>query len=737
MFVKKMNISQLLLSIIVGLSVLTTLLVGMLAVKNSDTALKNKAKDTLVSLLEARLTALDLYLQSIEQDLEIIANNEVVKEAITAFTTAWNEIPLADSGKAELLQRIYITENPFPTGEKDKLIDADDDSYYSSVHARFHPWFRDVLIKRGYYDIFLFDTEGDLVYTVFKELDFATNMNNGPWKETDLSKAYKAVIAECEPGKKVFFDFKPYAPSHDAPASFIAQGIFDEKDQCLGVLVFQMPISRINNVMQVKAGMGETGETYLVGEDSLMRSDSRFSESSTILKKRVASETALKALNGKSGVEITHDYRNIPVFSAYNFIEFNGVRWAVLAEIDKAEVIQPINKMLVTISIEILLILIVISFVALKISRYLTQPISEMVTVMNTISNDEFDVMVPGVERSDEIGEMARAVQVFRENGLESQQLRKEQEELYKAQEAMQHKQELIQTHAREQRRSDMHRLADHFQREVGTASRELVQSSEVLQEAATQMKTTANETHESSKAVAEATHTMNQRVSTMSETTSRITESSGMISQRANELATRSLETSERAEESSVRVTTLQKLIENTSAVVDSIKSIAEQTNLLALNATIEAARAGDAGKGFAVVAGEVKKLASETGDRTVEIEKQISEIQNAMNQTVDASHMIRETISNMNETANYMIDTAQLQQRDIMSVANNMEDLTKAASVVTETITSVQQGALESDQASQILNESAGNIAKLAENVTTVSTRFLQEIHDLANDE
>ncbi|MFQ5535732.1 MAG: cache domain-containing protein [Sphingomonadales bacterium] len=202
------------------------------------------------------------------------------------------------------------------------VYDAGDGSRYSAVHARHHPWFHQIQQTREYYDIFLFNAEGDLIYTVFKELDYATNFSSGEWAETDLGQVFRDAVAQPREGFQTFQDFEPYAPSNDAPASFIATPVLDADGQLLGVVAFQMPIGRINRLMGNRAGMGETGEAYLVGPDFLMRSDSRFSEKSTILVRKVEGPTVRAALKGGAGIEIIDDYRGVPVISAYKPFDF-------------------------------------------------------------------------------------------------------------------------------------------------------------------------------------------------------------------------------------------------------------------------------------------------------------------------------------------------------------------------------------------------------------------------------
>ena len=165
---------------------------------------------------EIQAKAVQDYLGTIQRDLLVMSRNQVFLSALADFSSAFAALPEPQ----KTLQKLYITDNPNPTGQKEALDAASDGSEYSRLHAQYHPWIREFLQTGGYYDIFLFNTSGDLVYTVFKELDYATNMNTGQWRATDLAAAFKAGLAG-RPGEFSFFDFKPYAPSNDAPASFI------------------------------------------------------------------------------------------------------------------------------------------------------------------------------------------------------------------------------------------------------------------------------------------------------------------------------------------------------------------------------------------------------------------------------------------------------------------------------------------------------------------------------------
>ncbi|MDF1764244.1 MAG: hypothetical protein P1U57_12620, partial [Oleibacter sp.] len=177
------------------------------------------------------------------------------------------------------LQTAYIASNPFPLGEKHNLLASNNSNSYDKLHASIHPYLKSFLNEFGYYDIFLVEPEnGNVVYTVFKEIDYATSLIHGPFANSGLGHVFRKAMESKE--NTSFVDFAPYLPSYHMPASFISEKII-KKGKVVGVLIFQMPVNTINNIMNntldwQSLGLGMSGETYLVGEDLLMRSESRF-----------------------------------------------------------------------------------------------------------------------------------------------------------------------------------------------------------------------------------------------------------------------------------------------------------------------------------------------------------------------------------------------------------------------------------------------------------------------------
>ncbi len=275
-----------------------------------------------------------------------------------------------------LMQYLYIAGNKNETGKKQLLNYAEDGSEYSKIHSVYHPIIRSFLETFGYYDIFLIDNEtGHLVYSVFKEVDYTTSLLSGPYKNTNFAQVFRESRNAQEKNFIKLVDFEPYDPSYTAPASFISTPIFDG-DEKIGVLIFQMPIDKINSIMTgdnnwKEDGLGSSGETYLVGEDYKMRSISRFliedsigyfnelqrigynnsiirkikKLNTTILLQDVKTDAVINALRGNSDKKIVLDYRGISVLSAYARLNIQDVNWVICSDIDEAEVIESVSHM--------------------------------------------------------------------------------------------------------------------------------------------------------------------------------------------------------------------------------------------------------------------------------------------------------------------------------------------------------------------------------------------------------
>jgi len=713
---RSLRISTKLPLLIVAVALTATIITGISSYFSSSAFLSDAASLKMTSLVASRKSEMQDYLKSIEEDLKLVANNATVREALTAFADGYGASGVAAN---DTLRRAYIADNPHPLGEKHKLDAASDGSAYSTAHATYHPWFRKLMETRGYYDVFLVDASGDLVYSVFKENDFATNLLTGRWKESDIAQVFRSVRGASQTGAVAFTDFAPYAPSNNAPASFIATPVQDAAGGFAGALVFQMPIDRINTIMGNSVGLGETGETYLVGSDFLMRSESRFrqtGEPSTILNRRAETETVRAALAGETGVMVTKDYRGTKVLSGYTPITFNGVTWALMAESDEAEILAPTMELRNQIFMLGAVVVLITGALGFFFARSISNPITRMNTVMRRLSGGELDTEVPFTTRTDEIGDMADAVQVFKDNALEVKRLEAEQKEMEARTEAQAKA-------AREKLAADFEAAVGGIVDSVASAATEMLASAQTLSasaaETSTRSATVAAAAEEASTNVQAVSGAAEELSSSISEINRQVSES-----QQVSEVAVTNVDATNQ------RVSQLTSAADKIGEVIALITDIAEQTNLLALNATIEAARAGEAGKGFAVVAAEVKELAGQTAKATEEIGKQIKGIQGATQETVGAIGSIGETIQQIRAVSTAISASVEQQGAATFEIARNIEQVSGGVGEVTSTIAGVSSTAQETGAASTQLVAAANELSKQSEMLRGEVDRFLSGV-------
>ena len=237
----------------------------------------------------------------------------------------------------------------------------------------------------GYYDLFLINPDGFVFYSVCKEPDYQTNMVDGKFKDSGLGGLVRSALETKEFG---FADFEPYAPSKGAPAAFIAQPVINNGETEI-IVALQLPLDAINGIMGVRAGMGETGETYLVGSDLRMRSDSFLDKeghsvaasfAGTVERNGVDTEAARAALAGKTEAKIVIDYNGNPVLSAYTPLDVFGTTWALLAEVDEPEAYAGLAKLQTVLAITAAIALACIIVISVGFARSISKPINRIIT---------------------------------------------------------------------------------------------------------------------------------------------------------------------------------------------------------------------------------------------------------------------------------------------------------------------------------------------------------------------
>lgn len=699
--------------------------------------------------------SIESYFSTIESQIKVMAGSLSTREATRDFITAFNQFsadqaidpflvqfyesvyidayrqqnidaidvtPLYEGldGIGRSLQSAFIANNKYPLGEKDKLTRLGDDSEYDRVHARHHGSMRHFLQRFGYYDIFIVSPDsGHIVYSVFKELDYATSLKSGPYKDSAIAKAYKEALMLGE-GGVYLSDFMPYLPSYNNPASFIATPIFDNGAR-IGVLIFQMPVDRINALMTQheewsSAGFGESGEIYLVGEDKTLRNESRFfmedregylsairkagikqhhviaQKNTAISLQPVSSKGVTQALNGNTGFDVFDDYRGVPVLSSYGPVNLPNHRWAMMSEIDEEEAMRSVNKiassMIMGSFVIVVIGMVIAAGIAMVLAKRLTTPLDELNERLHTLSQGDADltlrVSASSIPEIDAIGKSF--------NRFASQ-----------LQGIMTNVKDAIIT--------------------IASSGTELAASFE-------QAKATIHEQNDKVQSVTRSLNHFSESVSTISDQTKGAFESTEDASATTAENAEHAQKVVTNIEKLVSEVTnsanTLEKLqvnVKDINDVLTLIDAIADQTNLLALNAAIEAARAGEHGRGFAVVADEVRTLAARTQESTVNIQNQIEELTASagasVNSMTSASHSAQEGI----QLVQSVDENLQHLQEVVDALAQTNEVIATSTTNQSDNIEAIRRDAVDLEVRFSELSQAIDAIAAVAEQLSQTS--------------
>lgn len=736
----RIGIGTKLTSLVIASVLVTAVVIGGASYFTASKALHDVEAQKILALTEIRKSTIEDYLDSIRQDIRTLSSSETVQQASLQFSAAWAGL---GEKQTEKLQRAYIEQNEHPAGKKENLDFAKDGSQYSEIHKQFHPWFHQFLRERGYADISLFDLEGNLVYSVRKQPDYATNVEDGKYKDTDLGNSFRKAVELEKAGSLAFFDFKPYTVRNGAPASFISAPITDVDGQLLGVMTLQMPIDRINRIMGQTTGLGKTGESVIVGGDFLVRNDTRFAENS-ILKRRMESDIVKRALGGATGIDLRTAPDGRVMASAFAPLDFEGVRFAFVTQMADAEITAPARALRDSMLVIAALALLAIGVCGYFVSRNLSGPIVRMTKAMTKLAEGEKDTEVPAKGRGDEIGDMAEALESFKSSvtqaeALAAEQAKLEQEQAAERENAAREKAEIDARLAKKSakdaeeaaNRADLiASITSEFEATVNNVLKSFASAVGQMQSSAQTMSTTAEQTSNQSNAAGAAADEASSNVQTVAAAAEELSSSIAEITRQIDESARIAREGVEDAGKANERIQGLATSANKIGEVVDLINDIASQTNLLALNATIEAARAGEAGKGFAVVATEVKSLADQTAKATEEIGTQISDIQGATNQAVEAIEAIGETINKVDGISSSIAAAMEEQGASTNEIANSVQSASAGTQEVSTNISGVTQAASETGGAAAGVLDATKELNSQADILRSAVDEFLQKV-------
>lgn len=495
---RKTSITLKIVLLTVSVGLLSTFLANWYVYGVAREEIRKASIDELTAVRETRARQVEDYFQQIRHHVLTLAESQRVIDAMRSFHTAYDDLAsgfkpdptgmvlvdaalsdhqrhrLADTGQTadadprrfapllpaspagRLLQYRYALKRhdlaPVAAGDaatEQTLLKA-----YDGVHRRFDPFWEKMTERFDFYDAFLVDQQtGIVVYARAKEAEFATNLETGPYRDTNLASVYRAARDSNQADFVRMSDFQIYPPSGYAPAAFIATPIFEGGEKT-GVLILQISVDKINAVMTAdrkweKEGMGRTGEGFLIGGDLRMRSDSRFlvefpddyfalmvrrgvdagtlhlmrRHNTSILLQAVETEAAKDLFRGKTGVRHAEDYRGETVFAAYRPVHIQDVDWGIIVKMDEAEMMARVYDIRRRILVMIPFLLAVVVGLAVLMSRQILRPVGLLLKGIRGLEERNLSVRVPVIS-ADEFGELATSFNTMAQNMLEADENR-------------------------------------------------------------------------------------------------------------------------------------------------------------------------------------------------------------------------------------------------------------------------------------------------------------------------
>ena len=661
---KNLSLKIQIIVLIISALLILALAVAYTAISKSTDALMEQSYNSLTSVRDMKKNQLQTFFAAREADIKVLSRSGNLHALVGDLQQVHDELNVGG-------QAPYPVKNPLA---QEKI-------------AHHEAFFQGYMKDYGYYDVFVIcEKHGHVMYTAAKESDYGSNLSSGVLKNSGLAEVWRKTLAN---GRTTFVDMKPYGPSNNAPAMFLGTPVI-EKGETTAVLVFQVSDKAINSIMKYRQGYGDTQEDYLVGPDKLMRSDSyldpkghslqaSFANPSTGSVDTVASQSAFA---GKTETQVVTDYNGNPVLSAYSSIKIGkDITWAILSEIDEAEVLITPNSIRNAITIEVLVILaIIIALSMAMIKTTLVNPIQRFQSTLMAIEQNKDLTQLLDTNAPQEIKTMALSV-----NDL----LGSLKDILNKAK------------HSSTENASIAHELST-SSLGVGNNVEKSVVIINDFSDHAIHIKS------EISVAIQDAQ--LSKKDISMSNTS--LVDARDAIVQLTHRVqSTATVET-----ELAQKMDLLSKEASDVKTILDVISNIAEQTNLLALNAAIEAARAGDHGRGFAVVADEVRNLAKHT-------QKSLTEINDTINEIIKS---VEEASKSMN-----------VNSQEIQELANIAGEVDKK---INQTVTIVNEATIASDKTVNNFEKTGSNIESIVDKVqeinsiSSVNARSVEEIASAA---
>ena len=399
------------MTVMAGYAAFTLIDLRSTLVQHTTTGLQSAASRT--------VDRVDAWFLSTERNMISIASGQHTQNAIRQLSVMFKSM---GDGAPRYLRDTYVTGNPYSGNAKEDLVDPQDRTGYSSTHAKIHDYYRSLRRQFGYYDMFLFDGSGNVLYTVVKEGDLGANALSGDLAPTNLARAFTRAWS-AEAGQVIFEDFAPYVFSNNAPAGFLATPVLDAAGKKIGVLAIQIPDAILGDLVGEKDQDTSLYTFMMIGPDGKYRmSDATYALGRSPLQTRQVD----LAVAGREGLLLDADNgAGISMLAAVATVKSFNARWAVIAQVDKDTVLAPVHRATMKSLVGFGVVAVLIGGLGLLIGRWIARPLSHLTLATAKITARE-EVEIGFQTRRDEVGDIARGLESFRRDQVAADQTRRE-----------------------------------------------------------------------------------------------------------------------------------------------------------------------------------------------------------------------------------------------------------------------------------------------------------------------